>query len=1032
MRFTKWVGTAMLCVCLAATGSPEKCGTVNAEEAGQPEAAVTFEVEKDNYTLTYTVLEEQAGVALTDCKMKENVSNVNPVVELEGKVKDKEQKEYPVTKIGDADGVFNGCPMKKYVLPDTVLEITGNPFEAEDIVIFKKVSYVAEDLSNKAVKLTNPDVFIKGVKAIIINNTDKAEDIVGNVQNGWYEKADGVPETIHFVVADSSSIGNYSILELPDGKAVTAMVKAGSSLSEAKINAPLVDYVTKKAVENLDIKWDKVIQGESEIEPEGYKVSEDSFEGNATKLEYSYTCKAACYVPYTGKVKLQNAMYTVTESGFTYQFELIADAQMVTAKLLSATAEEGNTNTTLTIPEKAGEYPVTEIGESAFSSLTEVNTYVIPDTIANIGEKAFYDNDKDENRVVLLRLKATDAGKLPAISGNYQKNDNKQNRFAMVFDKTLLNAYNDIRSKYGNTVGWNNEEFLQIAENDVLTDNLMYGGSMQLKTDVYYDPSGGKNTMQYVSANVTVEKQYMDFLTKAEVNASIDWGDWANYVFKYTEGKKDIPYIIKAAGYISIKKQQEFDPQSLSGYTYKMVNNELIVTGYKGENKELTLQNEERDAIGAYKVTGIGGRALTDDRYQKLTIPATIINIEPDAFVGANYMKIVVEAGNPYYIAIDDFLYSADKTTLIAAPSASGHVTLPEGTVKLGNYAFAGSKRVLSVIIPSTVTMIGTTNNGAYTFAWMQGFETLKFSNYNPSTITIMGNHMLEGSSLREVHYPTGTTQAYKTLLNNAGIYLNDNVKQDEWNPTYNTVVQMDGTEVKYVNPADSTKKYNWESSAPNVVIVEPSGSQGKLTAVGNGEAVITATAADGTSYKWTVTVTLSETVYYTTFEKKSVVLGKKAGKKTDSVTINTVSVPRGTKLKSVKNKNNKVAKVKLSKDKKGVVVTSGTKTGSTTVTVTDVNGKQAVLKVTVKKAPTAKSFKFKKTSVKLKKGATFQIQTKASVACQKMTYSLSKSAKKIVSVSKTGLVKAKKKGKAKITVKSYNGIKKTIQITVK
>ena len=69
----------------------------------------------------------------------------------------------------------------------------------------------------------------------------------------------------------------------------------------------------------------------------------------------------------------------------------------------------------------------------------------------------------------------------------------------------------------------------------------------------------------------------------------------------------------------------------------------------------------------------------------------------------------------------------------------------------------------------------------------------------------------------------------------------------------------------------------------------------------------------------------------------------------------------------------------------------SAKKTGKTTVTVTDVNGKTATLNVTVKKAPTKKNFKLAKSSVSLKKKQTYQIALKKSVACQKMTYTLSK-----------------------------------------
>ena len=67
-----------------------------------------------------------------------------------------------------------------------------------------------------------------------------------------------------------------------------------------------------------------------------------------------------------------------------------------------------------------------------------------------------------------------------------------------------------------------------------------------------------------------------------------------------------------------------------------------------------------------------------------------------------------------------------------------------------------------------------------------------------------------------------------------------------------------------------------------------------------------------------------------------------------------------------------------------------------------------------------------------MKKGKTFQIKVKLpkKTASNKITYTSSK--KKIASVSSKGKIKALKKGKAVITVKTFNGKKAKITITVK
>lgn len=1017
MKITKRLFTLILCLCVCSIFT-----SIKVEAA----AGDTFNVAGEGYTATYEVLEDLKSVSLTGFELTDSTNKVTSV-SLDETVKgmiDGEENTYTVTKI--KNGVFANCEVKKYVVPSTVSELDGNPFESEDVVVLKKV-YQMNGMNVES-SITFDSTFYEGVKAVLVCGDSTSVAALKEICN-----TESLPDTIVPIEdATESTVANYSIFELKNGIGTTGLVREGSKLNSATV--PMIDYVSGETIDGT-LQWADVVEGEKEVKPEDYEITADKFVDDVTVEEYTFTYEKENYVSFHGSVKLSNTLVTETIGAFNFKLELLEEGDECTATLISCELVDSSSITVCEIPESISRngknYSITSILKDAFSSLDTVNTYIIPENIQNIEAGAFYDNSSDKNRVVVLRMNIKSKDKLPAIDGNYQKDDNKNNRLAMIFDPALKDSYNDLRNKYGNLVSWN-EEFLQVAVSDVLTEKIMYGGKKTMDSNVFYDASSGKNTMAYVNTTITDQAKYKDFLTNAELETTVSWGGKETYVFNYAEGAQTFPYTISVPGYISVNRTQLFDPQSLSGFTYKMVNGTLCVTGYKGTATELVLSRTEADAYMAYSVTGIGGRSLTENSYQKLTIPASITSIEPDAFVGANYMKIVVEAGNPYYIAIDDFLYSSDKTTLIAAPSASGHVSLPEGTVKLGNYAFAGCSRVLSVIIPSTVTMIGTTNNGAYTFAWMRGFETIKFSSYNPAALTIMGNHMVEGSSLREVYYPEGTTAGYTSVMQGAGIYFSNDVKILEWKPTYNTIVSMDGTEVKYINPADSTKTYTWTSSNTDVVIVEVSGTQGKVTAVGNGEAIVTATAADGTSYKWTVNVTLSETVYKTAFPVSSVILGKKDGKKADQATINTISVPRGTTLKSVSVKNKKIVTAKLTKDKKGIIITSAKKTGKTTIMVTDANGKTATLNVTVKKAPSKKGFKLAKASVKIKKGETYQIKLKKSVACQKMTYSLSKASKKVVSVDKTGLVKAKKKGTAKITVKSYNGKTATLTIKVK
>ena len=121
--------------------------------------------------------------------------------------------------------------------------------------------------------------------------------------------------------------------------------------------------------------------------------------------------------------------------------------------------------------------------------------------------------------------------------------------------------------------------------------------------------------------------------------------------------------------------------------------------------------------------------------------------------------------------------------------------------------------------------------------------------------------------------------------------------------------------------------------------------------------------------------------------------------------------------------------KVAWRSSKKSVATVSSTgkvlakKTGTTYITA-KIGNLKATCKVTVKKP----SLKLKKSYTALKIGKKIQIKAQIKPKA-KLTYKSSN--KKIATVSKNGMVKAKRKGRAFITVKG-NGLKKTFRVKVK
>ena len=125
--------------------------------------------------------------------------------------------------------------------------------------------------------------------------------------------------------------------------------------------------------------------------------------------------------------------------------------------------------------------------------------------------------------------------------------------------------------------------------------------------------------------------------------------------------------------------------------------------------------------------------------------------------------------------------------------------------------------------------------------------------------------------------------------------------------------------------------------------------------------------------------------------------------------------------------KSSKPAIVKVNNKGK---ITAGKKTGSAVLTVTLKSGKTATVKVKVqKKAVAVKKLKVNKKSVTLKKKKSFTIKTELQPVTASAKIKFTSSNKKVATVNAKGVVKAKKAGTAKITVKA--GKKKAV-VTVK
>ena len=232
-----------------------------------------------------------------------------------------------------------------------------------------------------------------------------------------------------------------------------------------------------------------------------------------------------------------------------------------------------------------------------------------------------------------------------------------------------------------------------------------------------------------------------------------------------------------------------------------------------------------------------------------------------------------------------------------------------------------------------------------------------------------------------------------------------DSLVKAEFKLNQTSATLYSGAAVTLSATTNLTGDITWKSSDAKVATVD---AKGNVKAVNAGTATITATLGK-VSATFTVTV---KNPSITAKADSSVIYTK--SKTTTKINVVKDGVTGNATFRS---SNKKVATVSAN----GIV--KAKKAGKVNITVQVGNHKQ-VVKITVKK-PT---MKLTKSSAKLKKGKKVTIKVKAAPV-SKVTFKSSN--KKVATVSSKGVVKAKKKGTAIITVKC-NGITKKFKITVK
>lgn len=155
-------------------------------------------------------------------------------------------------------------------------------------------------------------------------------------------------------------------------------------------------------------------------------------------------------------------------------------------------------------------------------------------------------------------------------------------------------------------------------------------------------------------------------------------------------------------------------------------------------------------------------------------IPASVSKISTGAFGACLALQgFDVASDNQYFSERDGVLFNKAGTALLIYPNSHGaHYSIPDGTTTIEQNAFGGCKRLESVTIPNSVTLIGDyafVGCGITHIDLPQTITTLKMGTFSacsnleeidiPPTVTQLGEYCFAScSSLRRVGFPPQLT----------------------------------------------------------------------------------------------------------------------------------------------------------------------------------------------------------------------------------------------------------------------------------
>ena len=514
-------------------------------------------------------------------------------------------------------------------------------------------------------------------------------------------------------------------------------------------------------------------------------------------------------------------------------------------------------------------------------------------------------------------------------------------------------------------------------------------------------------------------------------------------------------------------------------FTYDVTDDGITITSYYAGRTENLIIPEKIDGI---PITYIGEWAFSECKILKsIQLPDTVKGIRGGAFRYCTNLKTINLPDGLTSIGSEAFK-NCENLTNVELPDnliqlGGGafsyciqlqSINIPDNITTIEKYVFYGCNNLTSIEIPNTLTNVRELSfqHTALTDIYYKGTEdqymritldlwytdkfryatphynfsgiafeeetvdlntgdiytpkvitfhksTLKWASGNKEVATVDSNGKVtaKGAGTANIKVTTADGKTAKFKVNVKAVPTSVNLNKTSLIMGLGESFNLKATVPDVTEPGEIT----FTSNKKNIVSVN---KNGKLTTKAVGTAIITATTYNGKTATCRVTVKKAPTSI--SINRKNSIMGLGETFYLEGSLAND----EASRVLTFSSNKPEVATVT-----EGGIVTAKS-IGTAIVSITTYNGQKATCRVTVRNAPT--SLQFNKTSITLKQGETFYLESQFNTGEYARTVIYNSPNKAVATISGSGVIMAKSKGTVKITGKTYNGKTQTCTVTVK